>query len=336
MKRAVLLVALGAPESIEEVAPFLTAVRHGRPSPPELVREFEHRYRQIGGGSPLPRWSRAQAEGVERTLRDAAVDWPCRYAALWGAPTIFEVWRELLAAGIERIRCIPLTPYYSGWGVGAYFRAVRAVARRERPPSAVEFVTDWHRSSGLHRVFARRIAATLSQVKRRYREAPRVVYTAHSLPDRPDPGTQAYRRAVQETAAAVRALLPPVDSTLAYQSVGRAEGPWLGPSVERVVDALQRERPGPIVLAPIGFLADNLEILYDLDEQLVRRRSEEGSPIIRAPVPNADTDLLQALAHVAVDESDTALPRGLPAEPDPTSARPTARKEPCFTAPKES
>ncbi|MHB1435605.1 MAG: ferrochelatase [Thermoplasmata archaeon] len=294
----ILLVALGAPDSLSEVPGFLSAIRRGRPTPPGMVAEFVERYREIGGGSPLNRIGRNLAQRLEERMELGGRPVACRYATLHGGPSIEEGWADLLGAGATGGVCLPLTPFYTPWGVGQYLARVRAArrARGERRPMV--YLTGWHSANGLARAWARRIRAASERLTDRWGEPPALVFSAHSLPDRPGEPPIQYTAQIDALRARIVTELPPHRVAMAYQSVGRSDGPWLGPAVESVTAQLLREATAPVLLAPIGFIADNLEILYDLDLALRRRLGEAAGRLDRVPSFNADDDLVAILEEL--------------------------------------
>lgn len=294
----ILLVALGAPDTLDEVPEFLSAIRGGRPTPPALVGEFVERYREIGGGSPLNRIGRTVARRLEARMELGGRSVVCRYGTLHGASSVEQGYDDLLGAGATRVVVLPWTPFYTPWGVGRYLARVRALRRRRSDLRPVGYFTGWHSAPGLARAWARRIAAASDSLADRYGEPPTLLFSAHSLPDRPDDPPRPYTNQIDALRAGIEQALAPHRAMLAYQSVGRAEGPWLGPAVEAEADRLLRSTTAPVLLAPIGFLADNLEILYDLDRALRRRVGERAERLYRVPSFNADDDLVATLMEV--------------------------------------
>ncbi|MFG1529790.1 MAG: ferrochelatase [Thermoplasmata archaeon] len=302
----ILLVALGAPDTLAEVPSFLSAVRGGRPTPPAMVDEFVERYREIGGGSPLNRIGRTLARRLEARMELGGRPVVCRYGTLHGASSLTQGWDELLGAGATRIVCLPWTPFYTPWGVGRYLARVRELRRRRADRRPVVYLTGWHSAPGLARAWARRIGAASDSLADRYGERPTLLFSAHSLPDRPVDPPQQYTDQLDGLRAGILKELPAHHSEMAYQSVGRADGPWLGPAVEAVADRCLRATTAPVLLAPIGFLADNLEILYDLDRALRRRLGVRSERLYRVPSFNADDDLVATLEAIV----GPAIPNG--------------------------
>ncbi len=297
--RGVLLCGVGAPGSLAEVDDFVRGLRGNRPTPPELLEEMRLRYERIGGASPLGAISRKQAAALEEHFRSRGANVPCRYGAVVGVPSLASALKELRAEGVRDLTCVALTPYYSGWGVGRYFREVRRLVRSFGNPARVRFVTSWHLEPGLVSAFADAVEQARRQLAPAGAGDPLVVFTAHSLPTRLLGPREPYLRLLGETRRAVAVELSLQSWISAFQSVGRSEGPWLGPAVEALVESLVPEPERGVIVLPYGFIADNLEILYDLDIDLAEAARRRGIPFARAPVPNLNPRLIEAMARAA-------------------------------------
>ncbi len=290
----VLLCAVGAPGSPEEVGPFVRGLRGNRPTPEELVEEMRTRYARIGGFSPLGAISERQAEALERRFRAGGDDVPVRYGAVVGTPSIETALDELLAEGSRSITALALTPYYSSWGVGRYFATVRRLLRARRSHHRARFVTHWHLERGLVEAYSEGVRSAQQTLEGTTGKEPMVVFTAHSLPLHLVGPREPYVRHLGETRRAVARRLALRGWSYAYQSVGSSGGPWLGPSADSLVESIPPDSGG-VVVAPCGFIADNLEILYDLDIELKELALRRGVPFARAPVPNLHPSLIEGM-----------------------------------------
>lgn len=299
-ERAVLLMAMGGPTSLEEVAPYLREVRGGRPTPPELIVEFRERYRRIGGRSPLLDISRAQARALENRLAVEGFSVRCEVGMRHWHPRIGEVAETLFRDGIRHLTGLCLTPYFSTWSVGAYFLSLRDAIGRWDTPIEVRTVESWHREPTLAEAFAARVRTQLSTMAERGFPDPVVLFTAHSLPQSPGEAGDPYVAQLEETRRAIEARLSPVRSRMAYQSVGRREGPWLGPPVESAVADCARTGESAILVVPFGFISDNLEILFDLDVDLQDRAHELGLHLERTSSLNDDPLVIDSLARAVL------------------------------------
>jgi protoporphyrin/coproporphyrin ferrochelatase len=252
---AVLLMAYGGPDSLDDVEPYLLDVRGGRPTAPGLVAEIRHRYEQIGGRSPILPLTRAQAAALA-----AATGRPVYVGMRHWHPYIAETVEQIVADGRRRVVAIVMAPHYSAMSVGAY-------EKRLLEASQGRFDLALVRSWGNHPLFLDAVAEELTQALQRFPDpaAARVVFTAHSLPQRILAAGDPYPDQLRASAAAVakRLRLPTWD--FAFQSAGATSEPWLGPDAAEVLERLAAAGNRELVIAPIGFVCDHVEILYDVD-----------------------------------------------------------------------
>jgi ferrochelatase len=294
----VLLMALGGPDSLENVEPYLRDLRGGRPTSLELVEEITERYRATGGRSPVLDITRKLAAKLE-ARRPVRVFVGLRH---WH-PFIAEAWAEVVEYAPDRAIGICMAPQYSAMTVGKYLEALADartdVGGGEIPLSAVK---SWATHPGLVAGLAGRIDAALRRFPAGERIDVPVLFTAHSLPERILRDGDPYPDEVRATIDAVTARLPAGQPTaFAYQSQGRSPEPWLGPEVEPTLDALAADGVPGVVIAPVGFLSDHVETLYDIDIEFRARAEKLGLRLERMPMPNADDDLVDTLAQL-VDE----------------------------------
>lgn len=292
----VLLTAVGGPNSLEEVGPFLLDIRGGRPTPAQLVDDFRERYRRIGGRSPLLDISRAQATALEERLNSDGGAYRCYVGMRNWRPYILDVFPTVVADGIERLIVLPLTPYYSRRSVGAYFAAVKdALATQTRPPD-VAYVESWNTEPALVRMFAAKIRASLERLAKRGFRDPVVLFTAHSLPKKLMDEGDPYERELSETMALILQRLPPLRTRMAWQSAGRTEEAWLGPPLEEVLVEIGKAGEKAVLVVPFGFVSDHLEILYDVDIEAREFAAERGVHLERTDSPNTDPGFIDAMA----------------------------------------
>ena len=297
-RAAVFLMALGGPDSLENVEPYLVDLRGGRPTSPELVAEIRERYAATGGRSPVLEITRELAGKLE-ARRPVRVFVGLRH---WH-PFIAEAWADVIEYGPDRVIGICMAPQYSSMTVGKYLDkladARTDVGGGEIPVSAVK---SWATHPGLVAGLAERVLEALQRFPDGERAAVPVLFTAHSLPERIVREGDEYPDEVRATMEAVIARLPDGQpTTFAYQSQGRSPEPWLGPEVEPIHDALAADGVPGVVIAPIGFLSDHVETLYDIDIEFRARAEKLGLRLERMPMPNADDDLAEVLAAL-VDE----------------------------------
>ena len=289
MGASVLLMAYGGVGSVDQMADFLKNIFRGRPVPEATVREFQERYRLFGGRSPLLEISKRQAEALERLLGI-----PVRVGMRHWHPFIADVVRGMSGPIVG----LSLAPQYSLFSVGEYQRALKAAFA-----GPIINVDHWHLQPGFLEAWADRIRAGLERHR-----PDALLFTAHSVPE--DPGDP-YTRHLEETREGILPLIPAVRSDFAYQSASSAPLRWLGPDVDTKLKELRGRGIRTVMAAPISFLCDHAEVLYDLDH-LHRKSAEDlGMTLTRCESLNDHPLLIQALAAV-VREALAAAVREAP------------------------
>lgn len=286
MKQGLLLLAHGAPERLEDVESYLSFVRGGRPSSPKVLEEVRSRYQAIGGSSPLLAWTRAQAEALETVLGMTVF-----YGMRNWHPFIAETMDCIRASGVERLAAIALAPQYSELSVGLYIRRTQEAARMEGVTAEIVWARSYHDEPLLIEAFAERLA--------KVRNGRRVLFTAHSLPEKALANGDPYDRECRATAAAVAARAGVAEYDFAYQSQGFTDDRWLGPTVESCLDRYASEGVREIVLDPIGFVCDHVEVLFDIDILFREYAAARGIAVLRPESLNGSPTFTAALAEVA-------------------------------------
>ncbi len=296
----VLLMTYGSPSNVEEMPAYLRSVRGGREPSAELLAEFMRRY-QLVGWSPLVRITRAQAAALQRLL-DAA-DGPGRYLVevgmLHSEPRIADAVQRLAEAGVEQILGIVLSPQYSSIIMGRYNRALEEAATALGPNAQVSVAGAWHLLPEFLEALAERTVQALAGLPGGGHDVP-VLLTAHSLPkpvvDR-EPG---YVVQLTDTAEAVakRVGLDAERWRFAYQSAGHTPEEWLRPDLKELLPGLRAAGHDAVLVVPVQFLADHLEILYDLDVAARQEAEEAGIAFHRIELPNTQPAFIGALAEV--------------------------------------
>jgi protoporphyrin/coproporphyrin ferrochelatase len=314
----VLVMAHGTPDTPEGIGSFYTRIRRGRPPTPELLTELIGRYQAIGGTSPLTARTRAQVDGLAAALETTD---PGRYVVELGTkfvdPTIEDGMAELVTQGVQRVIGIVLTPHQSTMGSGEYFRRAEVAAREADPPLPFTVIPSWYRSPNFTPLLAERTRAALDGLDPAARTRVAVFFTAHSLPQRVVAEGDAYPDQVAESGADIATLLdldadPTVSWGTAWQSAGRTADPWIGPDLLVEMERVAAGGAAAVVVCPVGFVSDHLEILYDLDIEAQAKADALGIAFARTSSLNDDPDFLAVLAaqvraadHLA-DEDATA------------------------------
>ena len=283
----VLAMAYGTPATRADLEPYYTHIRRGRPPSPELLAELRARYDAIGGRSPLHEITEAQAAGL-----GAALDVHVAVGYKHAPPFIEDAAAALLAAGVERVVGVVLAPHYSHMSIGEYAaRAAKALGERAR----FAVVRSWATAPGYVEWLAEAVHAALARLGPAAAGA-EVVFTAHSLPERILAAADPYPDELRATAEAVAGAARLARWRVAWQSAGRTAGPWLGPDILEVLPQIAAAGATGVVVCPAGFVADHLEVLYDLDIEAARAARELGLPFARTASPNADPRLAATLA----------------------------------------
>jgi protoporphyrin/coproporphyrin ferrochelatase len=295
--RGVLLMTYGSPASLDDVPRYLAAVRGGREADPEIVEEFTRRYRVIGG-SPLVEITRAQAAALEAQLGGRAI---VRAAMRFSEPTIERRLREMADAGVRRVVGIILSPQYSPLIMGGYHRAVEAAraALGEAAPD-ITVAGPWHAEPAFVGALGRRIREGLGRLPDAARDTAPVLLTAHSLPRRVADDEPGYLAQLAETAESVAAAagLSRDRWTFCWQSAGHEPGEWMKPDFADLMPELRAAGHQAVLMAPVQFLADHLEILYDIDVGAREQAEEHGLHFARIESLNVDPSFIEALARV--------------------------------------
>jgi ferrochelatase len=294
---AVLLMAYGSPDRLEQVEAYYTDIRRGSPPPPHLLEELLGRYRAIGGGSPLSRIVEEQRAALEADL--AARGLPVRvYAGMRHiAPRIGDIVKGMAADGVTRFVAIALAPQASSNAAG-YRRAVdTALADLGDGAPTVEYVRSWHDQPR----FIEALAQTTREALARFEDPAgvRVMFTAHSLPARVLADGDPYPAELAATAALVAQALGLATYEFSFQSAGRTGEPWLGPDILEEIRRLAGEGVTGVVIRPVGFVADHLEVLYDIDIEAQGVAGEAGVRLERARSMNTDPIFIAGLAEIA-------------------------------------
>jgi ferrochelatase len=299
----VLVMAHGTPRSVEEIPAFYTEIRRGRPPTAEQLAELEGRYRAIGGTSPLNALTSAQVAGIGAALEAKAAG---RFTVVGGAkfapPRIEDAAAELIRTGVDRVIGLVLAPHSSTVSVGEYARRAReaiGAGAQDGRPVGFEMIDHWYEAPGFVTLVAQRVREAVESLGD---DAGRstVVFTAHSVPKRVVEAGDAYPEQLERSARAVAALAGIRDWSVGWQSAGRTDEEWLGPDVNAVIRAIAGAGGAGVVVCPIGFVSDHLEVLYDVDIEARATASRSGIAFGRTASLNDDPRFCEVLADVVL------------------------------------
>lgn len=290
----VLMMAYGGPDRLEDVGPYLLDVRGRRPTPPEVVEEVRSRYQRIGGRSPILERTTAQAAALARALDNGVGRFEVVVGMRHWRPYIRDALGGLAERGVTRAVGLVMAPHYSRMSVGAYYTRVT----ESSAPVEIAPIEQWHLLPGYVEALADRVRAGLNRFRASERDAVPVIFTAHSLPQRILTWHDPYPEQLRATVDAVMALVGAHPHVFAYQSAAMTPEPWLGPAVSEVLEQeANRGVPG-VLVAPIGFLCEHVEVLFDLDLELRERAQARGVRLERIEMLNVAPPLIAGLAEL--------------------------------------
>jgi ferrochelatase len=298
---AVLLMAYGTPRHPDEIEPYYTDIRRGRPPTPDALAELTARYAAIGGVSPLAELTEAQRDALQTALDDAE---PGRFHVTLGLkhadPKVEVAAAGLAAAGHERIVGLVLAPHYSSYSIGQYLDRTRQGVTESGHEVPVVGIESWAVEPAFVEFLVADLGRRLDAMRARSGGRVRVLFTAHSLPQRIIDGGDPYPDELRSTAEAVAARLGLAegdDWQIAWQSAGRTPEPWIGPDILEVIDEFGAGGVvDGVIVSACGFVADHLEVLYDLDIEAAARAGAVGLDFDRTACVNDDPTVMAALA----------------------------------------
>jgi ferrochelatase len=290
----VLVMAYGGPNNLEEVEPYLLDVRGYRPTSAEIIHEVRERYREIGGRSPILEQTWAQAHALESALNTNGNKFRAFVGMRHWHPFIKDVLAEMQEQGIERVVGVVMAPHYSRMSVGAYYQRLEEA----NSPLIVARIEDWHLEPGYLQALAGRVCDALERFPEDVRKDVPVIFTAHSLPEKILEWNDPYPTQLRETVAAVMEQLGSQPHEFAFQSAAISSIPWLGPDAGQIIERLASEGKKNILLCPIGFVCEHVEILYDIDIVYQNLATSLGVHLERIEMLNTAPQMIEGLAHL--------------------------------------
>lgn len=289
--------AYGTPSSEDDIEAYLTDIRRGRKPTCDAVEDLKERYRRIGGRPPLLDITNAQASALEKALSSQGVDVRVYVGMKHWHPYVGEVVPRIVNDGFKRLIALVLAPHYSHLSIGGYKQALeKALDSPSR--LQVDFVESWYD----HPLFHRAVAEKATEAFKQFAASASVelLFTAHSLPERILEHNDPYPAQFQSSCRSVAGLLRLERWSFAYQSAGQTDDKWLGPDILDVLRELsQRDKHANVLVVPIGFVADHLEILYDIDVEAQRFASTHDLNLKRTVSLNTSPTFISALADIA-------------------------------------
>ena len=295
-RRAVLLMAYGTPETPEQVEPYYTHIRGGRAPSAEAVARLRDKYERVGGATPLLAITRDTATALERALADAGTPHRVYVGMKHWHPYIAEVLQEMARDGVESFTAIALAPHYSRMSIGGYRKYIDEARAATGRDFDVTFVERWHDRPEFIVMMAQLVRDGLAQFDTTVRDDVTVVFSAHSLPERIRTWNDPYESELLESSRRVAEAVGIRDWRFAWQSAGETADPWIGPDILDYLETLEVEGVRNVLQVPIGFVAEHLEILWDIDYEAKTKAGELGMTLHRTALPNASPPLVRAVA----------------------------------------
>jgi ferrochelatase len=295
--KAILLLAFGGPRAPDEVEPFLTLLYRGRKPSPDQLEKIKERYRLIGGCSPLPEITLKQAEALESSLRLKGYPFKSYIGMRYGQPLIEETLREMIRDGMKEVIAIPMAPFRSRASTGAYIEEINLARERLEWKMEISFIEGWH----LHPLFLRAIQEKIEEGLRPFtpeeRKRAHLIFTAHSLP-KSLVENDFYVKDMEESVKEVLKKIEPLPWHIAFQSRGMGPEEWLGPDVESILTELSHQKVREVLIIPIGFVSDHIEVLYDMDIFYREKAESMGMVLRRTPSLNDSERFIEALTTI--------------------------------------
>lgn len=301
----VLLMAYGTPDSLDDVEAYYTHIRGGRKPSAELIDELKQRYALVGGRTPLSEISEATRAGLETSLSGRGGSYRVILGMKHWHPYIEQGVRQMGSEGIDRAIGLVLAPHYSTMSVEGYYRYVELAQQKLGTDIHIDRIDSWH----LHEPYLRAVARRASDALARFPEGEpiTVVFTAHSLPEKILSAGDPYPDQLRQTSEVLAARLALVDWTFSYQSAGRTPDPWLGPDILDTVQTLANRGVQNVLVVPIGFVSDHLEIFYDIDYEARAAAEKRGMRLERTESLNASSDFVEGLVDLVLNR-DSNVP----------------------------
>jgi ferrochelatase len=299
-KIGVLVMSYGTPESLDQIEAYYTHIRRGNPPTPAMLGDLTRRYEAIVGGFfPLRENTNKQVKALEKTINQLYPEWEfvCYQGLKHAHPMVEEGVQQMVKDGITHAVGIVLAPHYSAMSVGGYIK--RAEKAAEAAGLSIQFIESYHLQAKLLQALKIRVNKALQLFTEVDREQVRVIFTAHSLPERIIAMGDPYPQQLMETSQAIASSLNLTNWQFGWQSAGRTAEPWLGPDILQLLRTIYaEENVKQALVCPLGFVSDHLEVLYDLDIEAQALAKQLGLHLERTESLNTDPLYMEALSDV--------------------------------------
>jgi len=289
-----LVMAYGGPNNLDEVEPYLMDVRGYRPTAPQIIHEVRERYREIGGHSPILKWTQAQANALEAALNADSQTFKAFVGMRHWHPYIKDTLAEMYSQGIERTVGLVMAPHYSRMSIEAYFKNIE----QAESPMQIARINEWYLLPEYLNALAKRVRTALERFPKTVRAEVPIIFTAHSLPERILEWDDPYPRQLNVTVEALMQRLGSQPHEFAFQSAAISTEPWLGPDASELIERYEAEGKRHMLICPIGFVSEHVEILYDIDIVYQKLAKSLDVQLERIEMLNDEPEMVSGLARL--------------------------------------
>jgi ferrochelatase len=300
----ILVLAYGTPETLADVEPYYTHIRGGRKPSPEQLEDLVMRYEKVGGQTPLYELTRGVADQLRARLER---EFPGQYKVYLGMkhwhPFIKDVVAQIAADGLRDVVGVVLAPHYSRYSLEGYRTYTQKALEQVEHPFAFHFVEQWHDHPLFRALIADRIRAALAEFPPAAQDQVTVLFSAHSLPAKIVAQGDPYVDQLRESAAGIAALVGLPEHRFCFQSAAPTPEPWLGPDIVDYLQALHDEGVRNVLSVPFGFVAEHLEVLWDIDTEAQAKARQLGMTLRRIRMPNAAPEFVDVIRAVVLEHA---------------------------------
>jgi ferrochelatase len=301
----ILIMAYGTPQTLDDVEPYYTHIRGGRKPSPEQLADLVMRYEKVGGQTPLYALTKGVADQLGARLEEES---PGQYRVYLGMkhwhPFIKDVVPQIAADGIREVIGIVLAPHYSRYSLEGYRTYTQKALEQLGDPFTFHFVEHWHDHPLFRALIASRIREALEEFPPEAQGKVIVLFSAHSLPEKIVAQGDPYVDQLRESAAGIANILGLGDHRFCFQSAAPTPEPWLGPDIVDYLHELHDEGVHYVLSVPFGFVAEHLEVLWDIDSEAQQKAAKLGMMLRRIRMPNADPEFVEVIKSVVAEADD--------------------------------
>ena len=291
--------AHGAPTRVDDIPLYLKNIRGGTESSPEVIQMIRERYEAIGGSSPLLEITQEQADELERFLNQEGGNFKVYVGMRNWSPYIRDAVKQMLDDGAERVLALCLAPQYSTWSTERYFNSLNdALDKHSATKLPIQFIGTWANQPRLIDAFVERYNEAMDRMREKGHDKVYTIFTVHSIPAESLEYGDFYDEEYDRTVKAIVERVEPFRWYKAYQSQGMIPVPWLGPTVENVLDSIARLGSKPVLIVPVGFVSDHIETLYDIDIAFAGYAKSKKLELYRTESLNRSPLFIEAMASV--------------------------------------